>query len=198
NTNEVNNIDEDPTTNNGQVVLGSLWNVQTVAREGEPIGALYGPDFVRDPSGNIIYENGLPKLDVANVKVLGNINPDWTGGLGLNMSYKNIRLSTLIDVKKGGDLYSQSNSRGKLAGVLAETTQGRETGIMGAGLMPGGNGPYVPNNVVASANAYLHTAYSSHVGSSCLYDASFGKWRELSWSYCVPNTRVTNTGLSRV
>ena len=198
NTNEVNNIDEDPTTNNGQVVLGSLWNVQTVAREGEPIGALYGPDFVRDPSGNIIYENGLPKLDVANVKVLGNINPDWTGGFGLNMSYKNIRLSTLIDVKKGGDIYSQTNSWGKLAGVLAETTQGRETGIIGAGVMSDGNGGYVPNNVVTSANAYFHTAYSQNVGSSSVYDASFVKWRELSLSYSLPNKLLKNTGINQV
>ncbi|MCB0446446.1 MAG: TonB-dependent receptor, partial [Gelidibacter sp.] len=198
NTNEVNNIDEDPSTNNGQVVLGNLWNVQTVAREGEPIGALYGPDFVRDPSGNIIYENGLPKLDVANVKVLGNINPDWTGGLGLNMSYKNIRLSTLFDVKKGGDIYSQTNSWGKYAGVLAETVQGRETGIIGEGVMSDGNGGYVPNNVVTTANAYFHTAYSQNVASSSVYDASFVKWRELSLSYSLSDKILKNTGIDKV
>jgi hypothetical protein len=114
------------------------------------------------------------------------------------MSYKNIRLSTLFDVKKGGDIYSQTNSWGKYAGVLAETAQGRETGIIGNGVMSDGNGGYVPNNVVTTANAYFHTAYSQNVASSSVYDASFVKWRELSLSYSLSDKLLKNTGIDKV
>src|SRR5690606_10936460 len=99
NVNEVNDIDDDPTTNNGVIDLGDLWNVTNQAREGEPIGVLYGPAFARDEaSGEIIYENGLPQID-ETYQILGNITPDWTGGLSLNMSYKRFSLNTLFDVK---------------------------------------------------------------------------------------------------
>ncbi|MFD2543562.1 SusC/RagA family TonB-linked outer membrane protein [Lacinutrix gracilariae] len=197
NTNEASNIDDDPTTNNGQVVLGGLWNVDVVAREGEAVGALYGPGFLRDDAGNIIYENGLPQADATN-KILGNINPDWTGGLGINMSYKNFSLSTLFDVKSGGDIYSQTNSWGKLAGVLEETTQGRETGIVGQGVMDDGTGNYVPNNVVTTAQSFFSTTYSQNIAESSVYDASFVKWRELALTYTIPNSLFKNTGIDNI
>ena len=193
NTNEANNIDDDPTTENGQVVLGGLWNVDVVAREGEAVGALYGPAFLRNDDGEIIYSNGLPQRD-PTFKILGNINADWTGGLNVNMSYKNLSLSTLIDVKKGGDIYSQTNSWGKLAGVLEETIQGRETGIIGDGVLADGS----PNNVVTTANSFFATAYSQNIAESSIYDASFVKWRELAISYRLPNKLIDNIGIDQV
>ena len=200
NKNEVNDIDDDPTTNNGQVVLGGLWNVDIVAREGEAVGAIYGPAFLRDDSGNIIYENGLPQVD-PTLKVLGNINPDWTGGLSLDMSYKNLRLTTLFDVKKGGEIYSQTNSWGKLAGVLEETTQGRETGVVGVGVMNVGtdaNPVYVENDVVTTAQSFFSTTYSQNIAESSVYDASFVKWRELSLSYNLPSKLLANSDIDQV
>ncbi|CAM1341930.1 SusC/RagA family TonB-linked outer membrane protein [Tenacibaculum aestuarii] len=197
NDNEAMNIDSDPTTNEGQVVMGGLWNVDVVAREGLPIGALVGPGFLRDDSGQIIYVNGLPQRDPTS-KVLGNVQPDWTGGLGLNMSYKNLTLTTLFDVKMGGDVYSQTNSWGKYAGILEETVQGRETGIVGQGVMSDGNGGYVPNNVVTSAQSFFKTAYSQNIGESSVYDASFVKWRELALFYNLPNKFLDNTGVDQI
>ena len=178
NTNEASNNDDDPKTNNGQVVLGGLWNVDIIAKEGEAVGAIFGPGFARDNSGNI--------------------NPDWTGGFGINMSYKNLRLSTLFDVKKGGDIYSQTNSWGKLAGVLEETTQGRETGIVGQGVMDDGTGNYVPNTVVTSAQSFFNTTYSQNIAESSVYDASFVKWRELALTYTVHKSLFKNTGIDNV
>ncbi|MDY0780080.1 SusC/RagA family TonB-linked outer membrane protein [Tenacibaculum sp. IB213877] len=197
NTNEASNIDDDPTTNNGQVVLGGLWNVDIVAKEGEAVGAIVGPGFLRNDEGEIIYSNGLPQRD-PTAKVLGNINPDWTGGLGLNMSYKNFSISTLFDVKMGGEIYSQTNSWGKLAGVLEETIQGRETGIVGDGVMSDGNGGYVPNTVVTSAQSFFGTTYSQNIAESSVYDASFVKWRQLALNYSIPNKLLSDTGVDQV
>ncbi|WP_298780630.1 SusC/RagA family TonB-linked outer membrane protein [uncultured Polaribacter sp.] len=197
NVNEANNIDDDATTNNGQVVLGGLWNVDIVAKEGEAVGAIYGPGFLRDDSGEIIYANGLPQRD-PTFKVLGNINADWTGGLNVNMSYKNFSLTTLFDVKSGGDIYSQTNSWGKYAGVLEETLQGRETGIVGDGVMSDGNGGYVTNNVVASASSFYSTTYSQNIAESSVYDASFVKWRELGLTYTLPKRLLQNTGVDQI
>jgi len=198
NTNIVQNIDDDSTTDEGVVNLGSLWNVTTQAREGQPIGVLYGPGFERAPNGEIIYENGLPQID-ATYKVLGNSTPDWTGGLNINLSYKNFDLSTLFDVKKGGDIYSQTNSWGKLSGVLEETLEGRETGVIGDGVMfDSATNSYVPNNVTTSSFDYFQTAYSQNIAESSVYDASFVKWREMSLRYSLPSKLIKSTGINAV
>ena len=198
NKNTVNDIDDDPTTNVGMVVLGGLWNADIVAREGEAVGAIYGPGFLRNDDGDIIYENGIAQID-PTLKVLGNINPDWTGGLGINMSYKNLSLSTLFDVKKGGDIYSQTNSWGKLAGILEETMEGRESGVVGEGVVyDAATDSYTPNNVVVSAQTFFSSTYSQNIVESSVYDASFVKWRELSLSYALPKNFIQNTGVDDI
>ncbi|MGB5418270.1 SusC/RagA family TonB-linked outer membrane protein [Algibacter sp.] len=197
NVGEAQNIDDDPTTNNGRVVLGGLWNVDVIAQEGEAVGALYGPAFSRTDAGDIIYVNGIAQIDPTN-KVLGNINADWTGGLGINMSYKNLRMTTLFDVKQGGDIYSQTNSWGKLAGVLEETMAGRETGVIGVGVMSDGNGGYVENNVVVPAQTHFGSTYSQNIAESSVYDASFVKWRELSLTYTLPAKLFTNIAVDQI
>src|SRR5690606_20243043 len=48
---------------------------------------------------------------------IGNANPDWTGGLKNRLSYKNLTLSFLIDVQKGGDIFSLDTWYGYQTGI---------------------------------------------------------------------------------
>ncbi|MBK8444351.1 MAG: hypothetical protein IPL35_13485 [Sphingobacteriales bacterium] len=57
---------------------------------------------------------------------MGNIQPDWTGGIGFDLGYKKWQLYTLIDAKMGGDIYSMTTTWGRYSGVLEETLLGRE------------------------------------------------------------------------
>src|SRR5699024_10513662 len=95
--------------------------------------AIFGTAFLRDPDGNIIHEDGLPVQDETS-RILGNVNPDWTGGISNNISYKGISLGILVDAKIGGDIYSMTNAWGRYAGILEETIKGREEGIVGDGV----------------------------------------------------------------
>ena len=193
NDNLVTDIEGDGVIN---LTNGRLWNVYTQARNDQPIGAMFGPSFERAPNGDILYSNGLPVQGES--KVLGNSQPDWTGGLGLNASFKGFRLRTLFDIKHGGDVYSQTNTWGMLSGVLEETVVGRETGIVGQGSMSDGNGGYIPNNVIVNAQNYYSTAFSQNIAESSIYDASFIKWRELSLSYAIPRKLLENTSMQSI
>lgn len=184
----VNNIDGDE----GAIVLGGQWNVNLQAREGHPFGVLFGPGFARDDAGNIIHENGLPVVAQDEYKVLGDIQPDWTGGVSLNVGYKGFSFNTLVDGKMGGDLYSMTTTWGRTAGVLEETLKGRENGIVGNGVMQigtneGGDPIYGPNTVAVTAEAYNHTAYSQNVAESSIFDASYVKLRQIMLTYKIPN-----------
>ncbi|MHA7943120.1 SusC/RagA family TonB-linked outer membrane protein [Formosa sp. 3Alg 14/1] len=193
NENEVSDVEGEGVIN---LDYGSLWNVNTQARNGEAIGAIWGPSFARTPNGEILYENGLPVI--GENKVLGNSQADWVGGLAINASWKGFTFRTLFDVKEGGDVYSQTNTWGMLSGVLEETLVGRETGVIGSGEMADGNGGYVANNVVVGAQNYYSAAYNQNLAESSVYDASFVKWRELSISYSIPSKYFVNTGLQAI
>lgn len=103
----------------------SMSLIYVEARPGEPYGQIYGHDYVRDDKGNILVDNsGLPIATEEKV-ALGNLSPDLLAGLSNNFTYKNMRLSFLIDAQIGGDYYSQSAVYGELFGTSATSLEGR-------------------------------------------------------------------------
>ena len=168
-----------------QFVLGTYWSMQVLAAPGKPYGVLWGYDFERDPDGNIIFYDGLPSQGV--LKDVGNVTPDWIGGMLNEISWKGLTGSILIDMKQGGDLYSMTTTWGRYAGALEETLIGREGGIVGVGVMPDGNGGYVTNTVVAEAEAFNKESYHNNLQWSSVFDASYVKLREIKLGYTFKN-----------
>jgi TonB-linked SusC/RagA family outer membrane protein len=167
-----------------QFLLGSYWSLQVLAIPNEAYGVLYGYDFERDPNGNVIFTDGLPSQ--GDLKALGNVTPDWVGGMMNEFSWKGLSASFLIDMKKGGDLYSMTTTWGRYAGVLEETLIGREGGIVGVGVMPVGDG-YEENTVVADCEQFNKAAYVSDIAYSSVFDASYIKLREIKVGYTFRN-----------
>ncbi|MEZ5018941.1 MAG: SusC/RagA family TonB-linked outer membrane protein [Bacteroidales bacterium] len=164
-----------------QFVLGTYWDMQLIAAPGEPYGVLLGFDYERDPDGNIIFYDGLPSQ--GELKEVGNITPDWIGGVLNEISWKGLTASCLIDMKKGGDLYSMTTTWGRYAGALEETLIGREGGIVGNGVMEDGNGGYIPNTVVADAEQFNKAAYNNNLQWSSVFDDTYIKLREVKIGY---------------
>jgi TonB-linked SusC/RagA family outer membrane protein len=187
NKNEVTSLGELET-----YVLGGQWGLSLEARPGQPYGSLVGRDFERTTGGEVIYENGLPLID-STQKIIGNIAPDWTGGATFSIRYKAFDFSTLIDAKIGGDVHSMTYSWGRYAGTLSETLIGRETGVVGNGVMSDGNGGYVANNVTVSAKSFNQSSYSNSIESSAIFDASYVKLRQISIGYTLPREFIENS-----
>src|SRR5690606_23261355 len=119
NTNEVTRLYED-------VDYLSLANLQggvsIGAQVGEPYGVIRGIDFQYDANGNRLvgpdgYYLTTNTTDLKNTAVIGNMNPDWTGGLRNTLNYKDFSLSFLIDVQKGGDVFSLDTFYGYATGL---------------------------------------------------------------------------------
>lgn len=74
----------------------------SVALEGYAMGVLYRPGVLRDDDGQpILDKNGFPQLSTGNV-VLGDPNPDWHGGFGMDFRYKDFNFSFLFEHSQGG------------------------------------------------------------------------------------------------
>lgn len=149
--------------------------------------------FLRDPSNNIVYNAaGLPQIDPVR-RILGNFTPKWIGGFQNTFSYKRFSLSTLFDMKQGGDIFSQSVNIGRFTGVLAETTVGRENGIVGEGVVNTGTAEspsYVPNTTSISSEAWHHSYYGLTNNETTIFDGSFVKLREVKFTYVISGKLV--------
>ena len=191
-----NNVDyvKDANGESSIYVLGGQWGMELQAIPGEAYGSIVGFPYSRTDSGEIIYENGLPQVNNSELAVLGNITPDWTGGANFTFKYKNFDLSTLVDAKIGGDIFSMSYMWGRYAGTLEESLIGRETGLVGDGVMSDGAGGYVANNVVVGAKAFNQYAYNySNFTESGIFDASYVKLRQIVFGYSLPKKWLEGT-----
>jgi TonB-linked SusC/RagA family outer membrane protein len=92
------------------ILLGGLNGVSSRAVAGEPLGALWGIGFQKDDKGGYILDSkGFPISEVTQ-KVIGDPNPDWRGGFGLNVQYKGIKLYALFEHSQGGDIVDATES----------------------------------------------------------------------------------------
>lgn len=161
--------------------LGLYWGVGLEARPGETFGSLVGTTYLRDDQNNILL-NAAGRPRVGPTDVLGNIIPDWLGGLRNSFSYKGLNLSFLLDARKGGDVFSVTHMFGLYAGVLEETLEGREDGLLIEGIGPDGN----PNTVRTPAQQYNQGLYGLH--EAHVFDGSFVKLREVVLGYDLPQS----------
>lgn len=163
-------------------VLGSRY-VSVQARVGESMGDMYAQGFLRDPGGNIIHLNGIPRETTEQIKV-GNYNPDWMAGLYNTFSFKGFSLGALLDYRHGGDIYSYLLVRGNVAGQLVESLAGREAGYVAPGVIDNGDGTFRPNDVNVTAERYWGVYFN---GESGTLDATYMKLRELKFGFTFPN-----------
>jgi TonB-linked SusC/RagA family outer membrane protein len=171
-------------------ILASQRGMTSEARVGQPYGTLYGVAFERSPDGQIVYgDNGLP-LRQATQQIIGNIQPDWTGGMLNTFNFKGFTLTTLVDVRMGGDIYDEGTGTGRWTGQYAETALGREEGVIGKGVRKitaaDGSVNYVPNDIIVTANQLYAFNNPRNYHEAAIFDASYVKLRELSLGYNIP------------
>jgi len=189
------------------------------ANIGQPNGVLKGTDYTYDANGKVIINaaNGLPIKSKTATEIIGNVNPDWIGGLQNSFSYKNLTLSFLIDVQKGGSIFNLDMYYGMSSGLYPETAGKNDLGnpvrdaVVGA---PGSydsksggyiiegvnvaNGVSTPNKTRVDATTSDGWGYAVQPNKAFVYDAGYVKLREVAISYTLPAKWLVKTGLKGV
>lgn len=171
-----------------------------IAKEGGRVGDMYGTGFVEVDGKTLYGSNGLPVQD-GTLRLLGNYNPDFTMGFGNELTYKNLSITALVDWRYGGVLISRSKALGSNAGILKETLEGREDGIIGDGVVNVGteeNPEYIENTTVVSASRFYNNFYDRGNEASALYDASYLKLRQVGIYYKFSNKICDAIGLQNL
>jgi hypothetical protein len=151
------------------------------ARPGEAFGNIVGYPFKRTPDGRKIIEDGTWARGDERV-VLGNIQPDWLGGISNTFSYKGIRLSALIDVRKGGQIYSNTKDD-EMGNGTGKFTEKRGNLVADGVVWDAGTNKYVENTQTILSEQYY--AYQSWLGinEAFVIDADYAALREATIGY---------------
>ncbi len=206
----------DPTLTNLPIV-NAPFAVSFNAYEGQPYGTILGYDFIYDADGNkLVDPNSGTYLTTSTVVPIGNVLPDFTGGVTNTFIFKGVTVSAFIDFRKGGDIFSLTNVWGKYSGLLEETVENgiRENGIVVEGTyaqLDADGVPIVANdpnpkvdgdeiyqstgekntiNIDAQTHFFANGGYT--IGAADVYDGSFVKLREASIGYTFPKTLFNN------
>lgn len=157
---------------------------------GQPYGIIKGYKYLRNESGDIIYENGLPMR--GELAKLGESVHPWAMGFSNDFSFKGFHLNVLVDAKFGGSILSGTNNNVYMYGKHKDTLPGRAEGKMvGKGVKQDGT----PNDVEMDPMMY-YMGIANSITEEFVYDASFIKLREVSLGYTFPKKITGKIGLA--
>jgi TonB-linked SusC/RagA family outer membrane protein len=171
------------------------------ATVGQPYGVLQGKTWNLKDGQKLVGSSGRYSISTTTTNNIGNVNPDWIGGLNNTFKYKNVSLSFLIDVKKGGNVFSLDQYYGAATGVYAESAALNDKGnpsrnsiADGGGIiMPGVKADGTPNDIRVE-NEYGTYGYAYNPAAAFVYDATFVKLREANMTYSLPKSIVAKLG----
>ncbi len=189
--------------------LGS-GSVNSVAREGYPIGVLWGTGSKTKEDGSLdLNANGFPQITSQSI-VLGDPNPDWRGTLGLNARMGALSLNVLFEHSQGGDYSPRTQWVLRRFGTTADTdlevTLTEDLKNYDGKVIPAGTTlrgevkDFGGGNVVLDETWFRH-GIGGGFGDQQVYnfsikDATFSRIRELSLAYDYRSDALTNmTGL---
>ena len=186
-------------------------SISVGAQVGEAYGVIRGTGFVYDDNGNKVVGADGQYLKSPTNTVIGNMNPDWTGGFKNTFTYKNLSLSFLIDVQKGGDVFSLDTWYGYATGLYDNFTTGlndlgnpvRNSLANGGGvILPGVKQDGTPNDIRVDASSGNSNPWGYLSGTAPreahVYDASFVKLRNVTLTYDFSDKLISNTFIKKL
>ena len=190
NRNEVTDLD-------GQVINGGFINR---AVEGEPIGVFYALEYAgvdpdngdalfyineQDDDGNIVNPDATTNNpNAANQVVIGDPNPDFTGGFGNEFSYRGFSLDVLFQFVVGNDIY---DGAGRFKSANGDYFDNQHANQLDRWQQPG-DVTDVPQARFFLGNGVVHS-------SRYLYDGSYLRLRHVALSYQLPRQYIDGIGL---
>ena len=180
------------------------------ARVGEAFGNIIGYKYKRSPDGRKIIGSGGGHQAESEKSILGNITPDWIGGLNNSFSYKGFSMNVLVDFVQGGEMSSRTKFQMVAKGTGLFTEEGRrprDTDDNGAqlpyvGVLDGvvevldANGNvtgYEENTKAVDGQTYWANRAWSGIGEEFVLDASYIMLREVTLGYDVPSKILKNS-----
>lgn len=181
--------------------LGSVEGANIEARPGRPYGNIIGYQFKRTPDGQIwVDENTRTFQKADTMSVLGNIQPDFLAGITNTVTFKQFTLSFLVDMRIGGEMYSNSKFLQTTGGSGKFTENGDN--LVAEGVYEDVDGKFKKNEQVIGRQDYYTAMGWGGISEYFVVPADYVALREVSLGYNIgtllPKTVFKNAKLSLV
>ncbi len=160
--------------------------------------AIGGYSYLRNNRGDILVNptSGLPVIN-SNFLPIGDRNPDFTVGLTNQFRYKNLNLSFLLDIRKGGDVFNGTAYFMWLNGLSAKTLD-RETPVIFKGVLRDGkenSDAPTANDIQVIPYQRSSTYYASFAEADFVeHNINWVRLRDITLSYDFPQSWIKNMG----
>ena len=181
-----------------QLVLSEWSAISSLILEGEPYGVLVGTAYQRNENNEILIgPDGWPLVNTEQIKV-GDPNPDWIGSIRNSFEFYGFRLSGLLDIRKGGDIWNGTRGFLDNIGIGLESGVDREvTGYVYEGVTTTGEINTTPVDFANPANGTSGIKWKKYgtlgLAEEMVEDGSWIRLREVSLSYDFPMGRMKNS-----
>lgn len=198
--------------NNNKNMVVDIAGAETVdiggtskAVKGYPMSSFYLPGTLRDSNNKLVLDaNGFPQLDT-NYRVLGDPNPDWRGGLGFELKYKNFDFSMLFEHSQGGQYIDRTKivlyGFGQHTDVSNEVTLTEDLKNISGTTVTAGTTVRGAIHDFGAGNVLLDEAYYRGIGGGLGFsklndlfveDATWTKLRNVTLGYTIPKLRISS------
>lgn len=179
-----------------QQIYGKSWNR---APEGSYYTDANGNQI--DCSGQLLVNatTGYPQLSSQANQHIGKVNPDWRGGFGTTVRYKNLSLTANFTAQMGGHAFSVTNFALSYQGKLNNSVEGRYDGLVVEGVNAStaadGTVTYKQNSTVTENVSVYYNAYKwvRDNTEENTFSTDFLKLKELRLDYRFPATLMRKT-----
>lgn len=163
-----------------------LGNGFTQVIKGQPYGVKFGGRYARTGDGQLLIgDDGLP-FRAATDSILGNITPDWMGGIGNTIRYGDFSFSFFFDVKMGGDIENNVDGYGYFYGTPKVTEDRGDRIVPGVKASDG-----KANDIVVQGQDYWRRLNS--ILEAVIQDGTYVKLRNVTLSYDLPKKLLDRT-----
>ncbi len=184
-------------SDNDIIIYAGFTNLGNGAREGFPLGAMFGSRIARDTVGNLLVNAiGNYVAETTDEKdilpFIGDPNPDFVMNYTNTFSYKGLSLSVTINHTSGGDIYSKTIATLLGRGLTTDTEDRLSTYIL-----PGiSEATGLPNDIqINNSDYYFGNIFASPPAPTELlvFDASVVRLQEVSLTYLLPSKLLDKT-----
>lgn len=163
------------------LTLYSTSEMSIEARPGLAYGNIVGYAFKRTPTGEKWLTAAGAYQRESETSVLGNVQPDFLSGITNSFFYKGISLSFLVDIRKGGKIFSYS----KLQQWSVGTGKGTENGdnLIADGVIEQSDGKFEKSTIVLGRQAYYTSMSYGNIGEAFVLPADYVSLREVVIGY---------------
>ena len=174
-------------------------NIRNGTSPGLSTRSLTGTFYLRNKAGQMLIDptSGLPLRSTTFIDAGYDRQPDFSVGLTNNFRYKRLRLSTLLDIRRGGDVFNATEQFLTARGLTMRTLDREQPRVIAGVLRDGREDSDKPtiNNIVVIPS--VQNSYYLGISEELFIekDINWLRLRDVTVSYTLPERLMRNASV---